>query len=101
MGQQKTVDQCKALLASRLEEFNRGVDRCVKVPMSAERRAAVVSFTYNVGEGALCKSTFARRLNAKDPLACDELMKWTKAKGVMLPGLVRRRQEERRLCMKG
>lgn len=101
MGDRYTVDQCKDMLIVRLEEFNAGVDRCIRVPMSDQRRAAVVSFSYNVGTGALCSSTFARRLNAGDPKACDELLKWTKAKGITLPGLVRRRQEERKLCMEG
>lgn len=98
MGDKKTEADCKTMLASRLQEFNRGVDRCVHVPMSEARRAAVVSFTYNVGVGALCKSTFAKRLNANDPKACDELLKWDKAGGRKLAGLTRRRAAERTLC---
>jgi lysozyme len=101
MGDHHTTDECKAMLAGRLEEFNDGVNRCVHVQMSDPRRAAVVSFSYNVGVGAFCKSSFARRLNAGDPDACDELLKWTKAKGITFPGLVRRREEERKLCMEG
>lgn len=99
MGDRKTVDECKALLVEELETFARGVDACVSVPMSDSRKAAMVSFAYNVGTGAFCKSTLVRRLNAGDPGACDELRKWTKAKGITLPGLVRRREEERRLCL--
>lgn len=99
MGDFKTVEQCKAMLIPRLEEFNRGVDSCVRVPMSESRRAAMVSFSYNVGTGAFCRSTLVRKLNAGDPNACDELRKWTTAKGIKLPGLVNRREEERRLCL--
>ena len=98
MGRTYTVQQCKDLLASRLEEFNAMVDACIHVPMSDKRRVAVLSFTYNVGQGALCKSTFARRLNDGDPKACDELLKWDKAGDHRLPGLTRRRAEERALC---
>ena len=98
MGRTYTVQQCRELLAGRLEEFNAMVDNCIHVPMSDKRRVAVLSFTYNVGGGALCKSNFARRLNAGDPHACDELLKWDKAGGHTLPGLTRRRKEERALC---
>jgi hypothetical protein len=31
--------------------------------------------------------------------ACDELLRWTKAKGITLPGLVKRREQERELCL--
>ena len=99
MGDRSTPDECKDLLIDRLEDFAKGVDACVTVPMSDSRKAAMVSFSYNVGVGAFCKSTLVRRLNAGDPGACDELRKWTKAKGITLPGLVKRREEERRLCM--
>lgn len=98
-GKRYSVDECKALLADRLEEFNAGVDRCVTAPLSDSRRAALVSFSYNVGVGAFCQSQLVRKLNAGDPTACDELLKWTKAKGITLPGLVKRREEERRLCL--
>ncbi len=98
MGDRKTEYECKTMLTSRLEQFNRGVDKCIRVPMSESRRAAMVSFSYNVGTGAFCKSTLARKLNAGDPKACDELLKWDKAGGLPLPGLTRRRIAERTLC---
>jgi len=101
MGDRHTIEECKDMLGVSLIEFNAGVDSCIRAPLSDTRRAAVVSFAYNVGVGALCNSTFARRLNAGDPDACDELLKWTKAGGVTWPGLVRRRQDERKLCREG
>jgi lysozyme len=52
-----------------------------------------------VGTEAFCKSTLARKLNAGDPAACDELLRWTTAKGIQLPGLVKRREQERALCL--
>lgn len=102
MGDVKTEAGCRAMLGTRLQEFNDGVNGCVHVPMSDPRRAAVVSFTYNVGVKAFCSSTFAKRLNANDDHACDELLKWTKAtylgRRITLPGLVNRRNEERVYC---
>jgi lysozyme len=56
-GRRYSMAECKGLLASRLQEFNDGVNRCVHVPMSDSRRAAVVSFSYNVGTGNFCHST--------------------------------------------
>ena len=99
LGDKFTIEQCKDMLGARVEEFGRGVDSCVQAPMTPERKAALVSFSYNVGTAAFCSSTLVKRLNASDPHACDELLRWTKAKGIELPGLVKRRQEERALCL--
>lgn len=102
MGDTHSVDECKAMLGDRLQEFNDGVNSCVHVPMSDSRRAAVVSFTYNVGVSSFCHSSLARRLNESDPHACDELLKWTKAtylgRRITLPGLVNRRNQEHAFC---
>lgn len=102
LGDKATVDECKGMLGSRVEEFGRGVDACVKVPLPDTRKAAFVSFSYNVGTQAFCSSTLVRKLNAGDTVgACDELLRWTKAKGITLPGLVKRREQERAMCMAG
>lgn len=102
MGDKATVEQCKDMLNVRIEEFGVGVDKCVKVPLPPERKAATVSFAYNVGVKKFCESTMARKLNAGDILgACNEFSRWTYAHGIPLPGLVKRRAEERRLCMIG
>ncbi|MDR2075625.1 MAG: lysozyme [Desulfovibrio sp.] len=61
--------------------------------------AAAVSLAYNIGPAAYCKSTVARRFNAGDwPGACSAFAMWTRAGGKVLPGLVRRRADERRIC---
>jgi lysozyme len=94
--------QCQALLADSLEIASRGVDACVTVPLPDVRRAALVSFIYNVGEQAFCSSTLVRKLNAGDTAgACNELSRWTRAKGIELPGLVKRRAAERAMCLQG
>lgn len=102
MGDKATVAECKAMLAGRLVEFETGMMKCVKVPLPDPSFTAFLSFTYNVGTGAFCKSTLARKLNAGDLRgACNELSKWDKAAGIRLPGLTKRRQIERDLCLKG
>ena len=68
--------------------------------MPMRRQVAMVSFAYNVGVGAYCGSSVARLLNAgQTRAACDALLKWNKAGGVVFPGLTRRRQAERELCL--
>lgn len=102
IGDTATADQCAGLLSERLSEFNMGVDSCVRVPLTDARRASFVSFSYNVGTNAFCRSTLVRKLNAGDTAgACDELLKWNKAAGIPLPGLTKRRQAERELCREG
>lgn len=78
-----------------LVKFEKAVDRLVTVPLTQNQFDALVSFTFNVGEGALAKSTLLKKLNAGDYDAVPaELMKWTKGGGKELPGLVRRRRAE-------
>ena len=102
MGQARTIDECKGMLADSLELANNAVERCVRGPLPADRQAALVSFTYNVGGSAFCGSTLVRKINAGDTRgACNELSRWTRARGIELPGLVKRREAERQMCMKG
>ena len=56
---------------------------------------AIVDFAYNLGVGRLQTSTLRRKINAQDWQAAKEkLMRWVRGGGVVLPGLVRRRQAE-------
>lgn len=99
LGRAYTRAECDELLAADLVSHAEGVNYCVKVPMTTAQRAAFISFTFNVGVGAFCNSTMARKLNAGDYAgACAELPKWTYAGGRHLPGLVTRRATERAMC---
>ena len=70
------------------------------VPMHQHEWDAIVSWTYNVGTGAACKSTLVKKLKAGDYTgACNELTRWTYAGGKQLPGLVKRREHERQMCL--
>lgn len=62
------------------------------------RLAALIDFAYNLGVGNLSASTLRRRVNAGDwPAVPAELRRWVRAAGVVLPGLVARREAEVRL----
>jgi lysozyme len=90
--------EADAILARDLEAFEKGVRSLVKGPLTQGQFDALVSFTFNVGLGALKRSTLLKRLNAGQHKAVPaELMKWTRAGGRELPGLVRRRRDEAEL----
>jgi lysozyme len=69
-----------------------------KVPDSVF--SAMVSWVYNVGEGAAAKSTLVRKVRAGDLMGgWSELPRWCHSNGVLLSGLVRRRKAEQDLWL--
>ena len=83
-----------------IKTYEDAVTQAVKVPLNQNQFDALVSFTYNVGVGAMAGSTAVRKLNAGDYAgAADALTMWTKCNGKVLAGLVRRRKEERALFL--
>lgn len=100
LGQTLSDEECDDLLAGDLGDAFDVVDEHAEVDLPPTRRAALASFVYNVGEGAFRGSTLLRKLNAGDVVgACNELSRWVNAGGRELPGLVRRRDVERWLCL--
>lgn len=107
MGQSKTDQECYELLVEDLKDTNKALDY-VTVPLSPHLEAALRSFIFNVGSTAFKNSTLLKKLNKKDYQgACDELQRWIKATDrrtntlIILPGLVKRRANERDMCMVG
>lgn len=97
-GMRITQIEADAILARDLEAFEAGVLALVKGPLTQGQFDALVSFAFNVGLGALKRSTLLKRLNSGQHKAVPaELMKWTRAAGRELPGLVRRRRDEAEL----
>lgn len=98
LGRPYTPQECETLLLQDLLAHAEPVVRCVGT-LPTGQMAAAVSFAFNVGAGAFCSSTFARKLKARDSTACDELTRWVIAGGRTLPGLVERRKVERSMCL--
>lgn len=104
MGDRYTVDECKVMLGGALAEFETGMRRCLDAPdaIPDQTYVAFLSLSYNIGEGAFCRSTVARRANAGNLKgACDAMLAWNKAGGRIIKGLASRRKGERQLCLEG
>lgn len=95
-----TEEEADSLLASTLVPFETAVTRMVTVEITQRMFDALVSFTYNLGGNALRGSTLLKKLNQGDKDgAANEFKKWVYAAGVVLPGLVKRRESERKLFL--
>jgi lysozyme len=93
-----TQNEAEEILRRDLQQYERGVEKMVKVEITQGQFDALVDFAYNAGVGALQKSTLLKKVNAEDFDAVPaEFMKWTKGGGKELPGLVRRRRAEVKL----
>jgi lysozyme len=94
-----TIDRADFLLRWQVLAKAGEVDKLVKC-LTQNQFDALVSFAYNVGTGALKKSTLLKKVlaNPNDPTIEQEFLKWNKAriKGVLTPllGLTKRRQSE-------
>ena len=98
MGQTITELEALELLLADIERFEDGVERLVQVTLNQHQFDALVSLAFNIGLGAFGKSTLLRKLNAGDYTgAAAEFDRWIHAGGRVLPGLVKRRSDERRL----
>jgi len=98
-GDNITEEKATAYLnAHIMREIIPVLDYKLGVPINDNQYCALVSFAYNLGMGALGKSTLLNKLNAGDSLgAGQEFKRWVKAGGQTLNGLIKRREEERAL----
>ena len=97
------MDEVDAILAQDLAKFERGVARLCPAALGNQGIFdALVSFSFNVGLGNLQRSGLRMKTNRGDfDEAADEFLKWTKAAGRVLPGLVKRRNDERAMFLGG
>lgn len=98
-GDRITPERALIRLVADADVYQAAMRRCVAVPLHQYEWDAYVSLTYNIGAGAFCGSTLVRRLNAGDYAgACAEISRWNRAGGRVLPGLIKRRADERARC---
>lgn len=95
-----TREEAEAALRREIARHESQVKRLVTVELNQNEFDALVSFTYNVGAGALASSTLLKKLNAGDRKgAAREFRRWNKAGGVVYRGLVDRRAREATLFL--
>lgn len=108
-GMVETPEGCRARLERQLIAHAGPVMACVPQLKATGRdyqRAASVSLAYNIGVGAFCKSTAAKRFRVGNWRGgCDAFLSWNKARvnGALRPvrGLTLRREREREICLRG
>ncbi len=97
-GDRITQAEADALLQQDTAWAQQAVRDQVKVPLTQGQFDALTSFTFNLGAGALSRSTLLQKLNAGDYAGAQaEFGKWVNAGGQVLQGLVRRRAAEAEL----
>jgi lysozyme len=105
----KTVSVTKALsdLEINTSKIGSEIKKCITSPITQGQYDAFVSFSYNVGSNAFCKSTMAKKANAGDLVgSCNEFKRWTYVAGKDCRepsnnclGIVNRRKKEYELCL--
>jgi lysozyme len=94
-GMTITQAQADEILRRDLIKYEQSVQDLIKVKLTQNQFDVLVDFAYNAGVGNLKSSTMLKKINSGNlNMVPDELMKWTKGGGKVLPGLVRRRQAE-------
>lgn len=101
-GDVATADQVDQWLREDVQEAEQAINRLARAPLSQAQFDALVSFTFNLGAGALERSTLLKRLNGRDyDAAANEFLRWNIAGGRVLAGLTKRRIAERMLFLTG
>ena len=92
------ITEAKAMeyLMFEINQKARAIEPMLREDLTENQFAALISFAYNLGEGALRKSTLLKKVN-ENPLDAqirNEFQKWIYADGRKLNGLLRRRNAE-------
>jgi lysozyme len=92
--QHVTEEEGEELLRADLAKAEHAVLRNIQVPLRDHQFDALVSFTFNLGGGALQRSTLRSKINNGDEDITSEFLRWIWCKGRKLAGLIARRREE-------
>jgi len=88
-------EQAEEYLMNDVASSVQAVNDYITVELNQNQFDALVSFTYNLGVGALKNSTLRKLVNAQDfQNAAKEFMKWCHCDGQVVPGLLARRTKE-------
>lgn len=94
--------ESEVLLRKDVASAEGAVNRLIAVPLHQWQFDALVSFTFNLGGGALQRSALRRVVNREEHDAVPaEFAKWRMAGGKISKGLIRRRAAEAELYYRG
>ena len=97
-----TPAEAESILLKDLVQYEAAIENNVKVKLTDNQFAALVSFVYNIPLASFKKSKLLKKLNAGNYDAVPtELMKWVNVNHKKNQGLVNRRQAEGYLWMEG
>ena len=105
LGDSITQEKAVEWLRKETKSIVPKIKALVKVPINQNQLDSLTSFVYNVGIGACQSSTLLRLLNSGAPKeeVAAQFDRWNKGtvngQKVVLPGLVRRRKEEKALFL--
>lgn len=100
LGMTITEDEADDLLREDVEKFERCVEQAVGQYVNEAEFSACVAFAFNVGCKAFKDSTLVKMIRVGNMVgAADQFLRWTKANGKTMAGLVRRRTAERELFL--
>ena len=92
-------DEVNGLLSADLIRFETGIARLFPMVLTTGQNDALVSFAFNLGLGGLQRSTLRQKVLRGEVEAADEFLKFVRGGGKILPGLVKRRNDERALFL--
>ena len=93
-------DEVDGILSADLQRFEAGITKLFPMVLTPGQNDALVSFAFNLGLGGVQRSTLRQKvLRGEIEAAADEFLKFTRGGGKVLPGLVKRRQDERALFL--
>lgn len=96
VGTHFTKEECAQKLTNLLPRYWDPLLACIHVPMPLHRSNAFLSASVNLGPGRVCKSPMVKYINQGNvTAACNAFKNYTRAAGVVLPGLENRRFKDR------
>ena len=101
-GDKIQLGYAELLLREDLRKFEVDIQKYVKSTLNEHQFSALVSFVYNLGARNFSISTLLKKVNKNpnDETIRGEFMKWVKAGGKTLNGLIKRREAEANLYFK-
>jgi GH24 family phage-related lysozyme (muramidase) len=99
-GRRYSIEECRQRLDADMQLAVIQVERC-NPGLPDDVLAAFSDAVYNIGPRVACESTAHKHLLAGQyKQACLELTRWNRAGGIPLPGLTKRREKEKEICLR-